>query len=137
MWSYTCACMYVSIHMHVCKHIWSSLCRFESDLNFLKWVTFLRKSKIFNKSRYSRNRQNTRVAFYLSVLINILVIFAVFSLYYKVLFKLSIIWWFFFTFLLSFVFGSFIRTFSVTKFKSFLYFLKSLSHAVKSVFNLK
>jgi hypothetical protein len=51
----------------------------------------LRKNKIFNKSRYARNRQTTRVAFYLAILINILVIFVVFILYYKVLLKFSLI----------------------------------------------
>jgi putative ABC transport system permease protein len=45
----------------------------------MKNILFLRKTKIFNKSRYARNRQTTRVAFYLSILINILVIFAIFS----------------------------------------------------------
>lgn len=52
----------------------------------------LRKSKIFNKSRYSRNRQTTRVAFYLSIIVNLLVIFGVFNLYYKVNLKASYFW---------------------------------------------
>ena len=66
-------------------------CWFDPGHEYLKLGFLLRKTKIFNKSRYSRNRQNTRVAFYFSILINIIVIFAVFSLYYKILFKLSIL----------------------------------------------
>lgn len=73
-------------------------------------IFFLRKSRMFNKSRYSRNRQTTRVAFYLSLLVNILVILGVFTLFYKILFKLALLWWPFFALLGSFFLGSFIRT---------------------------
>ena len=89
-------------------------------------LLFLRKNKFFNKSRYSRNRQNTRVAFYLSIFINILVIFVVFSMYYKILFKLTILWGFFFFFLVLFIFGGYLRTLPITTFKSIYLFFKTL-----------
>ena len=79
----------------------------------------LRKSKIFNKSRYSRNRQTTRVAFYLSIIVNLLVIFGVFNLYYKVNLKASYFWWLFFIFFLSFFFSSFLRNTPTTNLKTF------------------
>lgn len=72
-------------------------------------IFFLRKSRMFNKSRYSRNRQTTRVAFYLSLLVNIIIILGVFTLFYKILFKLALLWWPFFVLLSSFFFSSFIR----------------------------
>lgn len=92
----------------------------------MKLLLFLRKIKIFNKSRYSRNRQNTRVAFYLSIFINILVIFVVFSLYYKILFKLTVMWWFFFLFLLLFILGGYLRAIPTTSFKGIVNFFKTL-----------
>lgn len=101
-------------------------CQFESGHGYMNIIFFLRKVKIFNKSRYSRNRQNTRVAFYFSLIINILVIFAVFSLYYKILFKLSILWWFFYVFLFSFIFSSFLRTLATTSITGLIMFFKQL-----------
>jgi len=46
-------------------------------------LNFVRKVRIFNKSRYSRNRQNVRVTFYFSIYFNILIIYTVFSLFYN------------------------------------------------------
>jgi len=46
-------------------------------------LNFVRKVKIFNKSRYSRNRQNVRITFYFSIYFNILIIYTVFSLFYN------------------------------------------------------
>lgn len=89
----------------------------------------LRKNKIFNKSRYSRNRQTTRVAFYLSALINILVIFGVFVLYYKILFKLGQLWVPFFIFLASFLFSGYLRTTPATYVKNTYLFLKTVASA--------
>ena len=51
-------------------------------LNLL--INYSRKNRIFNKSRYSRNRQNVRVIFYFGLYINILVIYLVFSLFYNI-----------------------------------------------------
>ena len=42
----------------------------------------LRLTKRFNKSRYSRNRQSTRVMYYFSLYINILVILFIFYILY-------------------------------------------------------
>jgi hypothetical protein len=42
----------------------------------------LRKNKIFNKSRYSRNRQLARVIFYFALYINILIIYGIFYVIY-------------------------------------------------------
>ena len=42
----------------------------------------LRKTKLFNKSRYSRNRQLARVIYYFALYINILIIYGVFYVMY-------------------------------------------------------
>jgi len=47
----------------------------------------LRKNKIFNKSRYSRNRQLARVIFYFALYINIIVIYGVFFVFYGLTFN--------------------------------------------------
>jgi len=52
-------------------------------------LQFTRKIRIFNKSRYSRNRQNVRVTFYFSIYFNILIIYTVFSLFYNLVLLLT------------------------------------------------
>ena len=52
-------------------------------------IFFLRKTRIFNKARYSRNRQLARVIFYFSLYINILIIYYVFNIIYGLSFIFS------------------------------------------------
>lgn len=52
-------------------------------------LNYARKVKLFNKSRYSRNRQNVRVTFYFSLYFNIVIIFLVFSLFYNLTFFMT------------------------------------------------
>ena len=56
-------------------------------LNIL--INYARKVRIFNKSRYSRNRQNVRVIFYFSIYFNIIIIYLVYSVVYGVVFFLT------------------------------------------------
>jgi len=69
-------------------------------------INYSRKNRIFNKNRYSRNRQNVRVIFYFALYFNILIIYAVFSVFYNIIPLLSYNWWFFFFFLFSFLFSN-------------------------------
>ena len=67
---------------------------------------FLRKSKIFNKSRYSRNRQYYRTGVYWCLWLNIIATFSLYYLFYRFTFKFS------YLFLLMFsVFGLFFFNF--------------------------
>ena len=70
---------------------------------------FVRKVRIFNKSRYSRNRQNVRVTFYFSIYFNILIIYAVFSVFYNFVFLLTYNWWFYFILIAFFIISNVIR----------------------------
>jgi hypothetical protein len=72
-------------------------------------INYVRKVRIFNKSRYSRNRQNVRVTFYFGLYFNILIIYAVFSVFYNIAFFLTYNWWFYFIFLLFFFISNFLR----------------------------
>jgi len=74
-----------------------------------KLVNFVRKVRIFNKSRYSRNRQNVRVTFYFSLYFNIVIIYLVFSVFYNLVLFLTYNWWFYFLFLLYFMLSNLIR----------------------------
>lgn len=55
-------------------------CWFDSSYEQLT-LELLRKSRVFNKSRYSRNRQLARVIFYFGLYINILIIYGIFMLF--------------------------------------------------------
>ncbi len=70
---------------------------------------YARKVRIFNKSRYSRNRQNVRVTFYFSVYFNIIIIYLVYSLFYNIVLLLTYNWWFYAIFCLCFFFSNTIR----------------------------
>jgi len=74
-------------------------------------LNFVRKVRIFNKSRYSRNRQNVRVTFYFSIYFNIIIIYVVFSLFYNLAIFLTYNWWFYFIFLSYFFISNVIRVY--------------------------
>lgn len=57
-------------------------CWFDSSYEQMTELFFLRKNRMFNKSRYSRNRQLARVIFYFALYINILIIYGVFYVIY-------------------------------------------------------
>jgi len=64
---------------------------------------FLRKTKNFNKGRYSRNRQVYRTGVYMCFYINILVLYTLWFYFYKFKFKFTYFWWAFFLLPASFV----------------------------------
>lgn len=74
-------------------------------------INYARKVRLFNKSRYSRNRQNVRVTFYFALYFNIIIIYTVFSVFYNFVFLLTYNWWFFFAFISSFFFSNFVRNY--------------------------
>ena len=77
----------------------------QSELNTL----FLRKSKLFNKGRYSRTRQIVRGAFFFSLMLNIAVIYGALFLYYLYTINFGNFWWLLWTLTSCFVIPSFLR----------------------------
>ena len=73
----------------------------DSSLNNLS-VYFLRKSRTFNKGRYSRNRQNYRTGVYWCLYINIMVLFGLYFYFYRFTLNFGYLWWLFFSLLASF-----------------------------------
>ena len=59
-------------------------------------IFFLRKNKIFNKGRYSRNRQNYRTGVYWCIALNIILVVALYIWFYRFSMNYTYIWWFFF-----------------------------------------
>ena len=85
-------------------------CWFNSSYEQISYFFFLRKSKLFNKSRYSRNRQLARVIFYFAIYINVLVMFGVFYVIYGLSFETGWFWWTIFAFYCAFAFTTYIRS---------------------------
>ena len=76
-----------------------------SNYNFF----FLRKNKIFNKGRYSRNRQTYRTGFYWCLWINIFVIYGLHYAFYRFTFTFGYLWIFLIIFFGSFIFGRMLK----------------------------
>ena len=68
-------------------------------------IFFLRKNRIFNKSRYSRNRQLYRTGVYWCLWFNILFVYGLFFFFYRFTFNFGYLWWggciFFFSFIIG------------------------------------
>jgi len=90
----------------------------ESNLDFYRYFTkpflgiknnlnclFLRKSKYFNKGRYSRNRQIYRTGVYLCFYVNIAVLYLLWYTFYTFSIRYTYLWWIFFLLPCSFVFS--------------------------------
>lgn len=83
----------------------SNIVKYLSDLSVSKsMILFLRKNKIFNKSRYSRNRQTYRTGAYWCLYVNIIAVIAFYFWFYNFSINFSYIWWLLYSFILSFFF---------------------------------
>jgi hypothetical protein len=66
-------------------------------------VYFLRKSKIFNKGRYSRNRQFYRTGVYWCLYLSIILFTGLYYWFYHFIINFGFFWWFFFLLIASFI----------------------------------
>lgn len=94
------------------------------DKNYFNSFFFLRKTKIFNKGRYSRNRQLYKTGVYFCLYINILAIYAIYFLFYRFTFNFGYFWIFMFFCVFSFFFSRFFKYnfFSRIKLDLYIYF---------------
>jgi len=65
-------------------------------------VYFLRKSKVFNKGRYSRNRQTYRTGVYWSLYVNIVAMIGLPYWFYRFTINFGYVWWMLYIFIASF-----------------------------------
>ena len=70
---------------------------------------FLRKNRLFNKGRYSRNRQNYRTGVYWCLYINIIALFGLYFFFYRFTFNFGYLWWLFYCLPASFIIPQVIR----------------------------
>lgn len=80
---------------------------FNKRSNFIFF--FLRKNKIFNKGRYSRNRQTYRTGFYWCLWVNIFAIYGLHYLCYRFTFAFGYLWIPFIVFFGSFIFSRMLK----------------------------
>lgn len=73
-----------------------------SYLNLLN-ILYLRKNKIFNKGRYSRNRQFYRTGVYWCLYINIIAIVGLYFWFYRFVINFGYLWWLLYISLASFI----------------------------------
>lgn len=66
-------------------------------------VLFLRKNKVFNKGRYSRNRQFYRTGVYWCLYINIIAMVGLYFWFYRFVMNFGYLWWLLYLSLSSFV----------------------------------
>lgn len=84
----------------------SSMNKYISYRNLKKFnFFFLRKNRIFNKSRYSRNRQLYRTGFYWCLWLNIIIVYGLFFLFYRFTFNFGYLWWGLMFLFYSFIFS--------------------------------
>lgn len=56
-------------------------------------IFYLRKNRIFNKGRYSRNRQLYRTGVYWCLWLNIIMVYGLYFIFYRFSFNFGYIWW--------------------------------------------
>lgn len=59
-------------------------------------INFLRKNKVFNKGRYSRNRQYYRTGAYWCLYVNIVAVMGMYFWFYRINMNFSYLWWLFY-----------------------------------------
>lgn len=69
---------------------------------FNNTIFFLRKNKVFNKGRYSRNRQTYRTGVYWCLYINIVAVLGLYFWFYRFSINFGYTWWFICIFVLAF-----------------------------------
>lgn len=72
-------------------------------------VLFLRKNKVFNKGRYSRNRQLYRTGVYWCLYLNIILVYGLYAYFYKFYFNFGYVWWLSFSVIFAFSFSKVLK----------------------------
>jgi hypothetical protein len=95
-------------------------------------VYFLRKTRFFNKGRYSRNRQNYRTGVYWCLYVNIIAVLAIYYFFFRFSFNFGYFWWLFAAGLNCFFFSKFVKY----KFYSFNNFNNNFNNLFKFYANI-
>lgn len=76
-------------------------------------ILFLRKNKVFNKGRYSRNRQYYRTGVYWCLYVNIVAVVGLYFWFYRFNMNFGYLWWILYLFIFSLFFS---RSYSLNVF---------------------
>lgn len=76
-------------------------------------ILFLRKNKVFNKGRYSRNRQYYRTGVYWCLYVNIIAVIGIYFWFYRFNINFGYLWWILYFFFFSIFFS---RSYSLNVF---------------------
>jgi hypothetical protein len=72
-------------------------------------ILFIRNFKVFNKGRYSRNRQYYRTGVYWCLYVNIVAVVGMYYWFYRFTMNFGYLWWLFYFFILTFFFSKFVK----------------------------
>ena len=82
----------------------SNFIKYIDSLNLNKYnILYLRKSKVFNKGRYSRNRQYYRTGVYWCLYVNIIAVVGIYFWFYRFTMNFGYLWWLLYLFIASFI----------------------------------
>lgn len=72
----------------------SSITKYINSKNLKSYnIQYLRKNRIFNKGRYSRNRQLYRTGVYWCLWLNIIMVYGLYFMFYRFTFNFGYFWW--------------------------------------------
>lgn len=82
------------LNYYVIKFSESSLTKHINAIDLKKYkIQYLRKNRIFNKGRYSRNRQLYRTGVYWCLWLNIIMVYGLYFMFYRFTFNFGYFWW--------------------------------------------
>jgi hypothetical protein len=100
-------------------------------------ILFIRNFKVFNKGRYSRNRQYYRTGVYWCLYINIVAVVGMYYWFYRFTMNFGYLWWLFYFFILTFFFSKFIKYSSSLNIKNEIYLIiKWLGYIIESLYQV-
>lgn len=97
---------------------------------------YIRKNRIFNKGRYSRNRQLYRTGVYWCLWLNIMLVYGLYFMFYRFTFNFGYFWWGLLIFAYSTIFSRVLKYnfFNIFFLKNeFFYFLKWLGFIILNI----
>lgn len=90
-------------------------------------IMYLRKNRVFNKSRYSRNRQLYRTGVYWCIWLNIVLVYGLYFIFYKFSFNFGYIWFGLFILLYSTILARVIKY----NFYNIFYLIKEFNNLIR------
>lgn len=99
-------------------------------------ILYLRKNKIFNKSRYSRNRQTYRTGAYWCLYVNIVAVVAFYFWFYKFTMNFGYLWWLLFSLIASFFFSRALKHNFFNPIKIYTEFILGFKWFIAIIYNI-